>query len=384
MPNLSDIPLNISSQCQWDHWSALRVTERLPRAEHLFHLIIPFAPAVPALLCLFLLLTLFSLLANLFTAYIIHTSDDLSWLPRFVLCKSLILSDLLQTVTIAPAVIYSLIQHRTMASSSWCYFQYVAGGASIFSSLTTITCMALERYLFVCFALQYTVMVTQERVRKVLLLIWVYSVSIGLISLTLLCKGRREEAAHVTMGLMCEPDMMEQHMGSPRAAAVFRKAMGNLTLLLCLLAHAFSYFRMYRNASNAVVPFNESNTAARRTVLFYCGMLLLQLLPLLVKVASDALWEFRGTGAMELSSEPRGGCQPGPSGTAAVFHMSLLTMLLVPPCLNPLVYGLRSVEFRKALAKRFRARAQNRGDVEQPREMMRLRNVVHPHLPEAG
>ncbi|MEQ2234280.1 hypothetical protein ILYODFUR_030256 [Ilyodon furcidens] len=392
MPNITVLLLteasSIRSQCQWynhDNHTELRVTDRLATAEHLFNSIIPYGAAVPALICVFVFLTLFSLLANVFTVYIIERSDDLSWLPRFVLCKSLILSDLLQTVSFAPAVIYSLVQHQTMAFSPWCYFQYVVGGISIFSSLTTITCMAMERYLYVCFALQYTVMVTRERIRKVLILIWVYSISIAFVGLGLvLYKGRQEKKPHVTMGLLCEPDIVEQHMGSPRAPAIFRKAIGSLTLLLCLLVHAFSYFRMYRNASNAVVPFNESNSAARRTVLFYCGMLFLQVLPLLIKVASDALWEFRGTSVIELTSGSQEHCESTPSATAAVFHLSLLTMVLVPPCINPLVYGLRSVELRKPLAKRFRWRAANRGDEERPRDMMRLRNIVHPSLPEAG
>ncbi|XP_032418211.1 olfactory receptor 14I1-like [Xiphophorus hellerii] len=343
-------------------------------AGHLFHSIIPRGPTVPALICVFAFLTLFSLLANLFTLYTIERSGDFSYLPRFILCKSLIFSDLLQTVTFAPAIINSLARRQTMEFNPYCYFQHVVGGATIFSSLTTITCMALERYLFVCYALQYTVTVTRERVSKVLVLIWLYSAAIGVVSLSLvLSKGRQENVPDVTVGLLCEPDIMEQHVGSPRAPAIFRKVAGSLALLLCLLAHAFSYFRMYRNASNAVVPFNESNAAARRTVLFYCGMLFLQLLPLLTKVTSDALW----FGSRE-------DCLAGPSVTAAGFHVSLLVMLLVPPCINPLVYGLRSVELRKALVKLLRWRVGHRGDQERPRGMMRLRNFVHPNLPDAG
>ncbi|XP_027874944.1 olfactory receptor 14I1-like [Xiphophorus couchianus] len=386
MPNFTGMQAagapNISSQCLW---STQNQTDRLAAAGHLFHSIIPRGPAVPALICVFAFLTLFSLLVNLFTLYTIERSGDFSYLPRFILCKSLIFSDLLQTVTFAPAIIDSLARRQTMAFNPYCYFQHVVGGATIFSSLTTITCMALERYLFVCYALQYTVTVTRERVSKVLVLVWLYSAAIGVVSLSLvLSKGRQENVPDVTVGLLCEPDIMEQHVGSPRAPAIFRKVAGSLALLLCLLAHAFSYFRMYRNASNAVVPFNESNAAARRTVLFYCGMLFLQLLPLLIKVTSDALWEFKGTGVIEMSAGSREDCLAGPSATAAGFHVSLLVMLLVPPCINPLVYGLRSVELRKALVKLLRWRVGHRGDQERPRGMMRLRNVVHPNLPDAG
>uniref|UniRef100_A0A3Q3FE24 Melanocyte-stimulating hormone receptor-like n=2 Tax=Kryptolebias marmoratus TaxID=37003 RepID=A0A3Q3FE24_KRYMA len=261
---------------------------------YLFHSIIPDEEAVPVLMSVFVLLTLFSFVVNMCTLYSIERSDDLSWQPRFILCENLIVSDLLQTATFGPAVIYSLVRRQTMAFNPWCYLQYMVGTASIFSSLSTITSMALERYLYVCFALRYLVIVTQMRLRIVLIFIWVYSISIGIISMALLLhNGKEENNHHVTMGLLCEPDVMEQHMGSPRPSAIFRKLFGSCTLLLCLLAHAFSYFKMSQHPSNAVLPFYMWNHTARKTVMFYCGMLFLQLLPLLIKVTSDALWEFR-------------------------------------------------------------------------------------------
>lgn len=313
-----------------------RVTAQLERAECLFLSVLPYERAVPALICVFVSLTLFSFLVNGLTLFSLGRSDDLSWEPRFAFLKNLIVSDLVQTVTFGPPVIHSLIQRRTMAFSTWCNVQYFAGTTSIFASLVTISCMALERYLYVCHAIRYLVILTRERLRLVLGLIWVYSLSIGTVNMVLLHMGKEQKNDQITKGLLCEPDMVEQHMGFPRASAVFRKVMGSFTLLLCLLVYGFSYLRMFRDARNAVIPFNAVNTTARRTVLFYCGMLFLQLLPLLLKVITDTLWEVEGTVATR-------------SDTAAVLHISLLIMLIVPPCVNPLVYGLRNAEMRRVL-----------------------------------
>ncbi|KAF7210389.1 olfactory receptor 14J1 [Nothobranchius furzeri] len=380
---------NITSECGWfsqDNQTEARVMARMDSAdaEHIFYSLMPFGAAAPVLIVVFIALSICSLVLNLLILFNIEESEDLSWQPRFVLCKNLIVSDVLQTLTFASAVIYSLVRHQAMAFGSWCYIQNFVGTVTVFCSLTSITSMALERYLYVCFALKYTVIVTEERVRTAVLAVWVYSVSMGLVSTSmLLYKGREVETEPYTMGLMCEPDTMEQHLGFPRAHSLFRKAFGSITLLMCLLAHTFSYFRMYQNASNAVVPFNEVNNAARKTVMFYCGMLFLQLLPLLFKVASDALWEFKGTDGRKHSSWFNSGCTP--SGIAAVFHVSLLVMLLVPPCVNPLVYGLRNAEIRKAMAKLWRRRAENRIMHEPPRDAMRLRNVAqHQYLAEAA
>ncbi|XP_031732422.1 olfactory receptor 14J1 [Anarrhichthys ocellatus] len=318
---------NLTGQCDWfseENLTEPRVTERLDPAGCLFLSILPHGQAVPAL-----------------------------------------------TVTFGPAVIHSLVQRRTMAFSAWCNVQYFVGTVSIFSSLLTITSMALERYVYVCHAIHYLVILTQMRRRLALALIWIYSISLGTINVMLLhMRGQNNE--QVTRGLLCEPDMVEQHMGFPRASAVFRKCVGSITLLVCLLVYAFSYLRMYQDARNARMPFNTVNTKARRTVLFYCGMLLLQLLPLLLKVASDALWKVEGTAAKVALPEPI------PSDTAVVLHMSLLVMLLVPPLINPVVYRLRNAEMRRAMHSLFRWRMAWRGADARLEAEMRLGYIV-PH-----
>lgn len=102
-------------------------------------------------------------------------------------------------------------------------------------------------------------------------------------------------------------------------------------------------------------------------------MLCLQLLPLLLKVTLDALWETEGTAAMmALSSQ----ATPNPSYTAAVLHMSMLVMLLVPPCINLLVYGLRNVEMRHAMLSLFQLWRQRRGAGVRVVEEIRVENIV--------
>lgn len=363
------------------------VTGQLDIANCLFLSILPGGNAVSVLICFFVSQTVFSFLVNALTLFALGHSEEFSWQPRFILLKNLILSDLLQTATFGPAVIYSLIQRRTMAFNGWCYVQYFLGGVTVFCSLVTITCMALERYIYVCHAIRYLPIFTKIRVRGVLAGIWVYSIFICIAEIVLLHDGRGEKNEMVTTGLLCEPDIVEKHLGFPRASAVFRKVVGALTLLLCLLIHAFSYFRMYQDARNAVMPFHAVNVTARKTVLFYCGMLFLQLLPLMIKVLSDALWEFEGPVEMlEQSSQPQGLCKvkSAPTGTAAALHISLLVMLIVPPCINPLVYGMWNVEMRQALTSRLRLWTERRATGERAAEGIRLQNVARQYRAQAG
>lgn len=370
---------SLAVHCGWlseENRTESRVTGRLDTAGCLFLSVIPSGQAVPVLISIFVLLTLFSFLVNGLILFGLGRSEDLSWEPRLALLKNLTLSDLTQTLTFSPPVIYSLIYRRTMAFSTWCYIQYFTGTVSIFSSLVTITCMALERYLYVCHAIHYLVILNSARVRLTLGLIWLYAITVSIVNILLLHQGAEQKSDPFIRGLLCEPDMMEQHMGFPRPAALFRKVMGSFTLLLCLMVYAFSYLKMYRDARNAVIPFNAVNTTARKTVLFYCGMLFLQLLPLLLKVASDALWEVEGTVAMMAPSSPSAAT---PSTTAALLHMSLLVMLAVPPCINPLVYGLRNAEMRRALLNLMRWWMEKRGACARGVDGVRVRDAVYPN-----
>lgn len=304
--------------------------------------LLPYTDAVPALILVLCALTAVSLSVNALTLVSLRRADDQSWERRFILFRNLVINDLLQTLLFAPSVIHALTQRRTVAFNAWCHVQYFAGAAMVFNSLLTVTLMAVERYVFVCHAIHYLVLLTRARLWLALGLTWLFSLSVGTASLLLLLLQRQQQwADEASSGLLCEPDMMEERVGFPRALALYRKVLGPLVLGACLLVYAFSYLRMYQDAAKAMVPIRAVNTAARKTVLFYLGMLLVQLLPVFVKLVSDAVWEVVPQG------REVGVAQQVP--TAAVLHLILVVATLVPPCVNPLVFGMRNAEMRRAL-----------------------------------
>ncbi|KAJ8016532.1 hypothetical protein DPEC_G00008220 [Dallia pectoralis] len=321
----------------------------------LFMSMMAFDGKANVLICVFLTLTTLSLALNGFTLLGLGRSDDLSWEPRYALLKNLILSDVVQTVNLGPFVTHCLLRRSTMTFNTWCVIQYFTGSACIFCTLITITCMAVERYLYVCHAIHYLSILTPLRLHLTVSLTWVLSVGAGFVNVALLHLGEGQYGA-ATDGLICEPDTVERHMGFPRAAAVTRKLLGLAVTALCLLSYFFAYVRMYQDACNAVVPFNMVNTQARNTVLFYCGMLLLQLVPMFFKITSDALWELQGAVIAAPMSTLFGADSSLLAGT---LHITLLALLLVPPCINPLIYGLRNCEVRQALPGIFRWKGDN-------------------------
>lgn len=278
---------------------------------------------------------------NGFTLFGLKQSEDFSWTPRFTLLKNLIVSDILFIITHGPTVVYCLYHRTTLPLGKWCFIQYFVNAVCIFCSLLTITCMAIERYIYVCQAIHYLRILTFRRMCVTVSTIWLLALSVASVSMVLMHLEQDIQATrHTTFGLCCEPDTLESSLGNPRATAVFRKMSGFAVTIVCLFSYSFSYMRMYQDARNAVQPFQQVNRRARNTVLFFCGMLVIQLLPVFVKIISDSIWELEGAVNVVLDMCPG----PTPSSTAGLFHIVLVVCLLVPPCINPLIYGLRNHE----------------------------------------
>lgn len=325
----------------------LDTLQLLDQGRCLFRSILPSDTAVQVLVCVFVVMTIISLLINGCTLCSLGSSEDLSWEPRFALLKNLIVSDILLIVTQGPTVIHCLLQKTTLPYGAWCVTQFFINTVCVFCTVLTITCMALERYLYVCQSIYYLSILTTTRLHLIVGLTWLISVCLSTMITTLLSLGHDNSLLGKPItGLLCEPDTLESHLGFPRAAAVFRKVVGLTVTLLCIFSYTFSYLRMYQEARNAIQPFQQVNIRARKTVMFYCSMLLLQLLPIFLKIASDALWELEGNMAMIRSLD-----YPGDWKSAGTLHIMLLVMLQVPPCINPLIYGLRNREVREALPR---------------------------------
>ncbi|XP_036447199.1 olfactory receptor 2AG1 [Colossoma macropomum] len=320
---------------------------RLELGHCLFTSILPSETAAQVLVCIIVMLTIFSLLVNGCALLGLGRSEDLSWEPRFTLLKNLILSDLLLVLSESPTIIACLLMRRTLPYGPWCLTQYFLDTMCIFCAILTITCMALERYLYVCQAIYYLHILTYKRLCLIVGLTWLLSGSAATVNMILMSLGHKAALVGTsTTGLLCEPDTLEIHLGFPRSVAIFRKVSGFVVTMLCIFSYSFSYFRIYQEARNVVQPFQQVNHRARNTVLFYCSMLLLQLLPVLLKIISDALWELEGTATMASMLMDSPGWTP-----AGVLHITLLVLLQVPPCINPLIYGLRNQEVRQALPR---------------------------------
>ncbi|XP_036427709.1 olfactory receptor 52E8-like [Colossoma macropomum] len=196
---------------------------------------------------------------------------------------------------------------------------------AIVISLLTVFFMVLERFVYICCGINYLVIMTNVRIYTCLSLIWLLALAVAITHIVIMMLGG-PRFGHSIPGLVCEPGVMRVQMAFSLHFEMFDKVTMGTLLFLGLLVFSFSYSRMYQAARQALQPFRQDNKRAQCTVAFYLGVFLLQLFPCAFKFVTMYHEE-------------------------AHYHLVYVLLLLVPPCVNPLAYGFRNMEVRRALQR---------------------------------
>ncbi|XP_055757604.1 olfactory receptor 14I1-like [Salvelinus fontinalis] len=296
-------------------------------------------------------LFLFSVMVNSYLLFALKSSDSFSWRPRYTLLKNLIVSDLLLSLALSSTVLRCLLTRHTLVFGGWCILQVTVCSTGILCSLLTLTLMAVERFIFICHGLRYMVILTSKRLHVAIALTWVLSVTVAVVRVGLLLSGQTSFGRAIP-GLLCDPVIMDKLPGLHWAIKMFHTVTIIVVLLVCILTFSICYRRMYQAARRAVEPFHSDNSLARHTITFYSFMFFLQLLPIMGNMARLVLRKTMSmTPPYHLSLAERS------------MFLTVLVAFMVPPCINPLAYGIRNMEVRHTLAQLFRLQQRRREEV---------------------
>ncbi|XP_043975363.1 putative gustatory receptor clone PTE03 [Gambusia affinis] len=246
--------------------------------------------------------------------------------PMFLLLINLPISDILGASSFFPQLVFSILTQNRIISSSACITQafliHLYGGGN----LLILSVMAYDRYVAICNPLKYNTIMTTNFVIRLIFLTWflVFVVMAVLFALTLrfnLCRTNIED-------LYCNnPSFQTMSCGDNRVSNYYGLFITCLLNGGPLLIIAYTYAQILRTC------IMNNNTDSRKKAFQTCGTHLVVFLVLQINSAFTIV----SHRFQNVSPFLRRACG--------------VSILIFPPFLDPIIYGLKTKELKKSIIK---------------------------------
>ncbi|XP_067307675.1 olfactory receptor 6N1-like [Pseudorasbora parva] len=247
--------------------------------------------------------------------------------PMYVFICNLCVNALFGTAGFYPKFMYDLLSQDHIISYAGCLIQIFVIYSSVLCDLSTLTVMAYDRYVAICRPLEYHSIMTNQRVLEWILFCWLspffcMSVLIVLTSRLTLCGSSIEKLYcenWSVVKLSCFSTTVNNVIGYVIIIVYF----GHAVLIFC------SYIHLIRKCRKSI--------EGRHKFMQTCVPHLLALLNVAVALLFDVL--YTRYGSKSLPQDLR--------------NFMAMEFLLIPPILNPLIYGLNLTRLRKEVIRLF-------------------------------
>ncbi|XP_067307680.1 olfactory receptor 52L1-like [Pseudorasbora parva] len=247
--------------------------------------------------------------------------------PMYVFLCNLCVNGLFGTSGFYPKFMYDLLAQDHVISYIGCLIQIFVIYSYALCDFSTLTVMAYDRYVAICRPLEYHSIMTNQMVLKCILFCWLapflcMSVLIILISRLTLCASTIDK-------LYCE-------IWAVAKLSCFSTTVNNVfgyIVILSYFGHAVFIFCSYIHLIKKCIKSIEGRHKFMQT----CVPHLLSLINVTVALLFDVLYSRYGS-----KNVPQG-----------VRNFMALEFLLVPPILNPLIYGLNLTTVRQQVMRMF-------------------------------
>ncbi|XP_077307017.1 olfactory receptor 6K3-like [Lithobates pipiens] len=238
--------------------------------------------------------------------------------PMYILIASLLFNGIFGSSSFFPKLMIDLITSSKKISRTECLIQNLCTSTFAVFEMSTFTIMAYDRYLAICQPLQYIMLLTNEKVVKIIFGCWGIAFIIFLFLLFLtaslpLCGDKIKNIFCDNISLIVLA-CVDSSNSSALSATVF-----TFNFVTTILVTAFSYLRIFLVCMNLS---KESRQKAVHTVVTH----LLNFSIFLIGVLFVVLKYRLGNITLPLT----------------VHVLLSVTPLVIPPIFNPLIYGVRT------------------------------------------
>ncbi|XP_061072239.1 olfactory receptor 8I2-like [Conger conger] len=271
----------------------------------------------------------FTLLVYLFTVFVNLTLivtivlNRILHEPMFIFLCSLCVNGIFGVSTFYPKVLVDFSSDVSVTPYNDCLAQMFGIYNYVFCEITMLSVMAYDRYVAICKPLNYHSIITPRKVMNLLIFTWLSSifesvVVVGLVTRLPLCEFNIEKlycTAWAVVKLSCVDTAINNIFGS--------------ILMVIHVSEALVIFFSYVNIVRASVRSHEERNKFMQTCLPH----LISLANFSVAIVFDIMYARYGS----------------TTSLHALRNFMSLEYLLVPPILNPLIYGLKMNQIRRRI-----------------------------------
>ncbi|XP_028321137.1 putative gustatory receptor clone PTE03 [Gouania willdenowi] len=263
---------------------------------------------------------LITIFCNVVVIAVIAFSKDLQK-PMFLLMVNLPIGDIIALIAFFPQFLISIVTQNRLITYNACmsqaFFLHFYGGANIF----TLSVMAYDRYIAICAPLRYNAIMTPQKVIQ--LIFWIWFFCVAMMFSVFLQLARFKICRSKIVDLYCNnPSIMKLICNNTAVNNYY----GLFTLILSLGGSSLVVIYSYTQILFTCVKTNQAD--AWHKAIQTCGTHLVSFLLFQVFTMISFL-------AHRFQNAP-----------ASLRQILGLCILIFPPVLDPIIYGLKVQELR--------------------------------------
>ncbi|XP_062407960.1 olfactory receptor 6N2-like [Sardina pilchardus] len=277
----------------------------------------------PLYFLLVFVLYILIIVVNLTLIFIVTVDKSLHE-PMYIFICHLCANGLYGTVGFYPKLLLDLQSDVHMISYSWCLIQTYVIYSSALCEMTVLTVMSYDRYVAICRPLQYHNILTPHAVLKLLVLAWACPLLSA--ATVIIFTSRISICGYHIYKLFCDNASMVM-LGCYRAIA-------NQAWSMVVISVYLIQFILILISYAVIVQVCISSTEGRAKFSKTCVPHIMVMVIYSVTVLFDLFYSWGGSVNLPI----------------VVRNALAIQFLILPPLLNPIIYGLQLPQIRKRLA----------------------------------
>ncbi|XP_036933689.1 putative gustatory receptor clone PTE01 [Acanthopagrus latus] len=249
--------------------------------------------------------------------------------PMFILLFNLPISDMLGATAFFPQLVSSIVTQNRLISLPACVIQAFLFHIYGTGNLLTLTAMAYDRYIAICCPLRYNVIMNPHNLVRIIVSIWLINISLMVVLLSLLARLK-----------ICRTNVVDLYCNNPSIVKLtcddtrVNNYYGLFTIFICQAGPLSVILYTYAQILRTCVMTNQRD--ARKKAIQTCGTHLVIYLVL----------EF--SAFITLIAHRINIVSPYIRRALGV------TILVFPPILDPIIYGLKTKELKTGIKMFFK------------------------------